>query len=42
MESYRQELNKRRDKCFKALVDLQIERRVMLGKVNAKDKNLRM
>ena len=32
--SVRLTLKQRRDKCFMALVDLQSERRVMLGQVN--------
>jgi len=32
-KSYRESLVKRRDKCFQALVDLNVDRRIMLGKV---------
>lgn len=35
--SVRIQLKARRDSCFKALVDLQTERRVMLGQVSKKD-----
>ena len=31
--SYKESLVKRRDKCFQALVDLNVDRRIMLGKV---------
>lgn len=42
MHLYNQQLVERRDKCFKGLIDLQIERRKVLGKINTQDKDLRM
>lgn len=35
---YRLQLKNRRDLCFKALFDIQTERRVLLGEVNKKGK----
>ena len=32
-------LRVRRDKCFKALVDLQVERRIILGRMNEEQKD---
>lgn len=41
-KSHRQHLQNERDKAFQKLIDLQVERRIMLGKVNIQDKSVRL